>query len=151
MLHLPLSRIQSCSTSDLAESRLWQNPPEATDHYDVIPSQICPQVSHGCQERIGNQVCFQHVSRRAMLHNTEQNDLDIAALFSRWNTGTTTHRALPDLLCQDQCQQWCRSRLHSLCVWFCLPLTQSHDLCWPISNDCLMTEQATVFHPFYQS
>ena len=35
---------------------------------------------------------FQKVSRRAMLHNIEQNDPDLAAVFSRWYTGTTTHR-----------------------------------------------------------
>ena len=35
---------------------------------------------------------FQKVSRRAMLFSIEQNDADLAAVFSKWHTGTTEHR-----------------------------------------------------------
>ena len=35
---------------------------------------------------------FQNVSRRAMLYSIEQNDADVAAVFSKWYTGTTEHR-----------------------------------------------------------
>ena len=35
---------------------------------------------------------FQNVSRRAMLYSIEQTDADLAAVFSKWNTGTTEHR-----------------------------------------------------------
>ena len=35
---------------------------------------------------------FQNVSRRAMLLSIEQTDPDLAAVISRWYTGTTEHR-----------------------------------------------------------
>ena len=35
---------------------------------------------------------FQNVSRRAMLYSIEQTDADLAAVFSKWYTGTTEHR-----------------------------------------------------------
>ena len=35
---------------------------------------------------------FQNVSRRSTLHSIEQTDLDLAAVFSKWYTGTTEHR-----------------------------------------------------------
>ena len=35
---------------------------------------------------------FQNVSRRAMPHSIAQTDTDLAAVFSRWFTGTTEHR-----------------------------------------------------------
>ena len=35
---------------------------------------------------------FQNVSRRAMLRSIAQTDSDLAAVFSRWYTGTTEHR-----------------------------------------------------------
>ena len=35
---------------------------------------------------------FQNVSRRAMLHSIEQNDPDLAAVFSKWYTDATEHR-----------------------------------------------------------
>ena len=35
---------------------------------------------------------FQNVSRRAMLYSIEQNDADLAAVFSKWYTGTTEHK-----------------------------------------------------------
>ena len=35
---------------------------------------------------------FQTVSRRAVLHSSEQTDPDLAAVFSGWYTGTTEHR-----------------------------------------------------------
>ena len=35
---------------------------------------------------------FQNVSRRAMLYSIAQTDADLAAVFSRWYTGTTEHR-----------------------------------------------------------
>ena len=35
---------------------------------------------------------FQNVSRRAMLRSIAQTDADLAAIFSRWYTGTTEHR-----------------------------------------------------------
>ena len=35
---------------------------------------------------------FQNVSRRHMLHSLRQHDPDLATVFSRWYTGTTTHR-----------------------------------------------------------
>ena len=35
---------------------------------------------------------FQNVSRRAMLHSIAQTDTDLAAVFSKWYTGTTEHR-----------------------------------------------------------
>ena len=34
---------------------------------------------------------FQNVSRRAMLHSIAQTDTDLAAVFSKWYTGTTEH------------------------------------------------------------
>ena len=37
-------------------------------------------------------VAFQNVSRRQMLHSLSQHDPDLATLFSRWYTGSTTHR-----------------------------------------------------------
>ena len=35
---------------------------------------------------------FRNVSRRSMLHSLGQHDPDLATVFSRWYTGTTTHR-----------------------------------------------------------
>ena len=35
---------------------------------------------------------FQNVSRRAMLYSIAQTDADLAAIFSKWDTGTTEHR-----------------------------------------------------------
>ena len=35
---------------------------------------------------------FQNVPRRAMLHSIAQTDADLAAVFSKWYTGTTEHR-----------------------------------------------------------
>ena len=35
---------------------------------------------------------FHNVSRRAMSYNIEQNDVDLADVFSKWYTGTTEHR-----------------------------------------------------------
>ena len=35
---------------------------------------------------------FQNVSRRAMLYSIAQTDVDLAAVFSKWYTGTTEHR-----------------------------------------------------------
>ena len=35
---------------------------------------------------------FQTVSRRSTLHSIEQTDADLAAVFSKWSTGTTEHR-----------------------------------------------------------
>ena len=35
---------------------------------------------------------FQNVSRRAMLYSIAQTDADLAAIFSKWYTGTTEHR-----------------------------------------------------------
>ena len=35
---------------------------------------------------------FQNVSHRAMLHSIAQTDADLAAVFSKWYTGTTEHR-----------------------------------------------------------
>ena len=35
---------------------------------------------------------FQNVSRRSMLHSLRQHDHDLATVFSRWYTGSTTHR-----------------------------------------------------------
>ena len=35
---------------------------------------------------------FQNVSRRAMLYSIAQTDADLAAVFSKWYTGTTEHR-----------------------------------------------------------
>ena len=35
---------------------------------------------------------FQNVSRRPMLFSIEQNDADLAAVFSKWYTGTTEHK-----------------------------------------------------------
>ena len=35
---------------------------------------------------------FENVSRRSMLHSLGQHDPDLATVFSRWYTGTTTHR-----------------------------------------------------------
>ena len=39
---------------------------------------------------------FQNVSRRAMLHSIAQTDADLAAVFSKWYTGTTEHRMYYD-------------------------------------------------------
>ena len=35
---------------------------------------------------------FQSVSRRSMLYSVEQTDADLAAIFSKWYTGTSEHR-----------------------------------------------------------
>ena len=35
---------------------------------------------------------LQNVSRRAMLYSIAQTDADLAAVFSKWYTGTTEHR-----------------------------------------------------------
>ena len=35
---------------------------------------------------------FQNVCRRAMIHSNKQTDPDLAAVFSKWYTGTTEHR-----------------------------------------------------------
>ena len=35
---------------------------------------------------------FQNVSRRSMLYSLGQHDPDLATVFSRWYTGSTTHR-----------------------------------------------------------
>ena len=35
---------------------------------------------------------FQNVSRRAMMFSLGQHDPEIATVFSRWYTGSTTHR-----------------------------------------------------------
>ena len=40
---------------------------------------------------------FQNVSRRAMLYSIAQTDADLAAVFSKWYTGTTEHRMHHDL------------------------------------------------------
>ena len=37
------------------------------------------------------EAAFQNVSRRAMLYSIEQTDVDLAAVFSKWYTGTTEH------------------------------------------------------------
>ena len=51
---------------------------------------------------------FQNVSRRVMLYSIEQTDADLAAVFSKWYTGTTVHRDAPRLCPhQNQCQQRC--------------------------------------------
>ena len=42
---------------------------------------------------------FQNVSRQAMLFNIEQNDAELAAVFSKWYTGTTEHRMHYDSAC----------------------------------------------------
>ena len=42
---------------------------------------------------------------RAMLYSIEQNDADLAAVFSKWYTGITEHRM--HHVHQDQCQQLC--------------------------------------------
>ena len=62
---------------------------------------------------------FQNVSRRAMLHSIAQTDADLAAVFSKWYTGTTEHRmnALRLSLHINQCQQWGGSGLSSVSVW----------------------------------
>ena len=39
---------------------------------------------------------FQNVSRRAMLYSIAQTDADLAAVFSKWYTGTTEHRMHDD-------------------------------------------------------
>ena len=49
----------------LAEPKIWPRytsgkthwNPSTTPH-DVLPSQSCPKFSHGCQERIGGQLCW---------------------------------------------------------------------------------------------
>ena len=38
------------------------------------------------------EAAFQNVSRRAMLYSIAQTDADLAAVFSKWYTGTTEHR-----------------------------------------------------------
>ena len=50
---------------------------------------------------------FQNVSRGAMLYSIAQTDADLAAVFSKWYTGTTDKNALRFCLHKDQCQQWC--------------------------------------------
>ena len=42
---------------------------------------------------------FQNVSRRAMLYSIAQTDADLAAVFSKWYTGTTEHRMHYDSAC----------------------------------------------------
>ena len=41
---------------------------------------------------LDNKAAFQNVSRRAMLYSIAQTDADLAAVFSKWYTGTTEHR-----------------------------------------------------------
>ena len=41
---------------------------------------------------------FQNVSRRAMLYSIAQTDADLAAVFSKWYTGTTEHRMHYEIL-----------------------------------------------------
>ena len=62
---------------------------------------------------------FQSVSRRAMLFSIEQSDADLAAVFSKWYTGTTEHRMHHDSAnTKIQCQQRCRSRMSSFDMRF---------------------------------
>ena len=49
---------------------------------------------------------FQNVSRRAILHNIEQNDPDFAAVFSRWYTGSRAQEASRVLPRQNHRHQW---------------------------------------------
>ena len=59
----------------------------------------------------------QNVSRRAMLHSIAQTDTDLAAVFSRWYTGTTEHRMHYDSAHQNHCQRWGGSGLSSFSMW----------------------------------
>ena len=91
-----------------------------TFSHDAFSPQAGTQISNGSKEGISGQMCgtlavwcwttrrsadpsrvlvaldlkaaFQNVSRRAMLYSIEQNDADLAAVFSKWCTGTTEHR-----------------------------------------------------------
>ena len=42
---------------------------------------------------------LQNVSRRSILYSIEQTDADLAAVFSKWYTGTTEHRMHNDSAC----------------------------------------------------
>ena len=60
---------------------------------------------------------FQNVSRSAMLYSIAQTDADLAAVFSKWYTGTTEHRMHYDsAYTKNQCQQRGGSLLSSVNV-----------------------------------
>ena len=124
--------------------------PQTTSH-DVLSPQVGTQISNGSKERISGQVCgtlavwcwktrrskhdgqnhpiprgkaaFQNVSRRAMLYSIAQTDADLAAVFSKWYTGTTEHRMhCESAYTKNQCQQWSGSGLSFISMWFSLLL-----------------------------
>ena len=72
---------------------------------------------------------FQNVSRSAMLYSIAQTDADLAAIFSKWYTGTTEQDALRFCLNPNQCQQLCQ------CVDFQLPLTLYSGQFWRSLRD----------------
>ena len=63
---------------------------------------------------------FQNVSRRHMLHSLGQHHPDLATVFSRWYTGSTTHRMQPGrILRTNPGQQRNRPRMPTVTTRFC--------------------------------
>ena len=58
---------------------------------------------------------FQNVSRRAMLYSIAQTDADLAAVFSKWYTGTAEHRMLLLTPKSVPTAGWIRDALMSTC------------------------------------
>ena len=61
---------------------------------------------------------FQNVSSRAMLRSIAQTDSDLAAVFSRWYTGTTEHRMHYESAHSKITAKWRGSGLSFISVWF---------------------------------
>ena len=62
---------------------------------------------------------FQNVSRRSMLHSLGQHDPDLATVFSRWFSGSTTHRMHYEGSYAHPGQQWNRPRMPALTMRLC--------------------------------
>ena len=67
---------------------------------------------------------FQNVSRRAMLYSIAQTDADLAAVFSKWYTGTTEHRmhydsAYTKISANSGVDQGCPLSLRSVMAQLC--------------------------------
>ena len=81
---------------------------------------------------------FQNVSRRATLFNIQQNDTDLAAVFSKWYTGTTEHTTHHDsakvkISANGGVDQGCPL---STCR-FCAAIIPSYGLSCQTSADCM--------------
>ena len=81
---------------------------------------------------------FQNVSRRAMLYSTAQTDADLAAVFSKWYTGTTEHRMHDDSPRSVPTAGWIKDAL-SRPVVFRRPTTGCLESVWSIAAGNLLT------------